>query len=163
VVDCFTTARLIGCSFSALDGGNMNYRFMPNRIHKFLIMNTSFNSDHCRDLAPVLKLFTPDDNAVWLFVKTMRNNSDIAYGLIDIGQGNPHMGYVDLKLLASVRGKMGLPIEHDVNFLPRYPLWVYHVASTIDGQYTEDETILSSILQLREIQPKIIYPKPSMN
>ena len=141
----------------------MSYRFLPNKIHKVLISNARFNTDECQHIVPILKLFTPDDNGVWLFVKTMKNNPHVAYGLIDVGQGNPNMGYVDLRLLASARGKMGLPIERDINFVPRYPLWVYQTASTFDGEYTEDETILAGILQLQKIQPKIIYPKPSLN
>jgi hypothetical protein len=73
------------------------------------------------------------------------------------------MGYIDLRLLATARGKMGLPIERDINFNPQYPLWVYEVASAFDGIYTDDENILSGVYRLQTIMPKVIYPKPSMN
>lgn len=141
----------------------MTYRFLPEKIHKCLMSNARFDPKRCRDMFPVVKLFTPDDTGVWLLAKVLKNNPNTAYGLIDTGQGNPHIGYIDLGLLAAARGKMGMPIERDINFVPQYPLWVYEVASTFDGIYTEDEVILSGIFRLQTIQPKLIYPKPSMN
>jgi hypothetical protein len=141
----------------------MAYRFLPDRIHKELIANSRYNASSCRRLFPVVKLFSPDANAVWLFTKVLRNNFNVAYGLIDIGQGNPHLGYVDLQLLSTARGRMGLPVERDLNFAPDYDLWVYEVASSFDGVYSEDPDLLAGIFKLQIIQPKIIYPKPSLN
>ncbi|WP_276366208.1 DUF2958 domain-containing protein [Chryseolinea sp. H1M3-3] len=141
----------------------MAYRFLPDRIHRTLISNGCLQLDQVDELYPPLKLFAPDDTGIWLIVKVMKHNPNIGYGLIDIGQGNPHQGYIDLQLLGGVRGKMGLPIERDVDFVAKYPQWVYVTASTFDGKYTENETILSGVFALKTISPTIVYPKPSLN
>lgn len=63
------------------------------------------------DLEPVVKLFTPDGQATWLLTEIDPDNQDLAFGLCDLGY--PEFGYVSLRELAKVRGKLGLPIERD--------------------------------------------------
>jgi Protein of unknown function (DUF2958) len=50
---------------------------------------------------------------------------DLAFGLCDLGMGEPELGYVSLTELSTVRGKLGLPVERDEHFnanksLPAY-------------------------------------------
>jgi hypothetical protein len=66
------------------------------------------------DFKPVVKLFTPDAQCTWLL--TELGLDDIAYGLCDLGLGCPELGYVSLAELATVRGKLGLPVERDLHF-----------------------------------------------
>ena len=40
----------------------------------------------------------------------------MAFGLCDLGLGEPELGYVHLAELAAVRGKLGLPVERDLHF-----------------------------------------------
>ncbi|QFZ84674.1 DUF2958 domain-containing protein [Variovorax paradoxus] len=67
------------------------------------------------DPLPVVKLFTPNAGATWLL--TELDAEDVAFGLCDLGQGFPELGYVSLTELESLRGRWGLPIERDLHFV----------------------------------------------
>ncbi len=71
-------------------------------------------ADWCA-LAPVVKLFTPDAAATWLLATLDPDDHDTAWGLCDLGLGFPELGTVSLGELASVRGKLGLPVERDLH------------------------------------------------
>lgn len=68
------------------------------------------------DPLPVVKLFTPDAGATWLLSELDPEDLDRAFGLCDLGLGCPEIGYVSLTELASVRGRLGLPVERDLHF-----------------------------------------------
>ena len=68
------------------------------------------------DPHPVVKLFTPDAGATWLLTELDPDEPDIAFGLGDLGLGYPELGSVRLSEIASVRGKLGLPVERDHYF-----------------------------------------------
>lgn len=78
-----------------------------------------------RDDPPVVKLFTPDANATWLFTECDPDDPDRLFGLCDLGLGFPKLGWASLKEIESIRGKLGLPIERDDNFKTDKPLSVY--------------------------------------
>jgi hypothetical protein len=73
----------------------------------------------------VPKLFTPDANATWLLTELDPEEPDIAFGLCDLGLGHPELGYVSLTEIASVRGKLGLPVERDLFFKAEQTLGGY--------------------------------------
>lgn len=66
------------------------------------------------DFKPVVKLFTPDGACTWLL--TELGPDLVAFGLCDLGFGEPEMGYVSLKEIYALRGKLGLPVERDKGF-----------------------------------------------
>jgi hypothetical protein len=66
------------------------------------------------DFKPVVKLFTPDAQCTWLL--TELDADGVAFGLCDLGMGEPELGYVSLVEIRAVRGKLGLPIERDEHF-----------------------------------------------
>ncbi len=68
------------------------------------------------DPMPVVKLFTPDAGATWLLSELDPEDPDIAFGLCDLGLGYPELGSVRLSEIESVRGKLGLPVERDLDF-----------------------------------------------
>jgi hypothetical protein len=68
------------------------------------------------DLEPVVKPFT-DGNATWLLTE-IDVHTGLAFGLCDLGLGDPELGYVSFVELETVRGSLGLPIERDVHFAP---------------------------------------------
>lgn len=72
------------------------------------------NDGKSLDFKPVAKLFTPDGAATWLL--TELDSDGLLFGLCDLGLGEPELGYVSLHELATVRGKLGLPIERDEHF-----------------------------------------------
>ena len=67
------------------------------------------------DFKPVVKLFTPDAQCTWLLTE-LDPDGGLAFGLCDLGMGEPELGYVSLAELATVRGKLGLPVERDLHF-----------------------------------------------
>ena len=68
------------------------------------------------DFNPVVKFFTPDAQATWLLTELTPDDPELAFGLCDLGLGEPELGYVHLAELAAVRGKLGLPVERDLHF-----------------------------------------------
>ena len=77
------------------------------------------------DLPPVIKLFTPDAGATWLLTEIDPDDEDLAFGLCELGLGTPELGYVRLRELAQVRGRLGLPVERDLHFKADKPLSAY--------------------------------------
>ncbi len=74
---------------------------------------------------PVVKLFTPDGQATWLLLELVPEEPEMAFGLCDLGQGFPELGYVDLRELQNLKGPCGLPVERDRAFVPDKPLSEY--------------------------------------
>lgn len=68
------------------------------------------------DPVPVVKLFTPDGAATWLLTELDPRDHDLAFGLCDLGQGFPEVGYVRLSEISAIRGPLGLPVECDTSF-----------------------------------------------
>ena len=76
------------------------------------------------DFKPVVKLFTPDAQCTWLLTE-LEPDGGLAFGLCDLGLGCPELGYVSLAELATVRGKLGLPVERDLHFEADKPISAY--------------------------------------
>ncbi|EMM6680950.1 DUF2958 domain-containing protein [Pseudomonas aeruginosa] len=86
------------------------------------------------DPAPVVKLFTPDGGATWLLTEIDPDDHDRAYGLCDLGLGDPEIGWVSLSELATVRGELGLPIERDLSFRAEKRLSAYARDARLAGR-----------------------------
>ena len=84
------------------------------------------------DFKPVVKLFTPDGSATWLLTE-LDPDGGLAFGLCDLGVGEPELGYVSLAELRSVRGKLGLPIERDLHFEADKTISVYAIEARERG------------------------------
>lgn len=67
------------------------------------------------DPLPVVKLFTPWTGATWLITE-LDPETNIAFGLCDLGMGCPELGYVSIDELQSIVGPAGLKIERDRGF-----------------------------------------------
>ncbi|MEQ8829845.1 MAG: DUF2958 domain-containing protein [Alphaproteobacteria bacterium] len=99
--------------------------------HERLLANGTANAEriaedgNVHDFWPVVKLFTPDAGATWLLSEIDPEEPDIAFGLCDLGMGSPELGSVSLSELASVRGRLGLPVERDRHFKPTKSLTAY--------------------------------------
>ncbi len=65
---------------------------------------------------PVVKLFCPWGGATWLLTELDPDNHDIAFGLCDLGFGEPELGYLSIQELAAISGPLGLKIERDRHF-----------------------------------------------
>lgn len=88
------------------------------------------------DPAPVVKLFTPDAGATWLLSEIDPEDHDHVHGLCDLGLGTPELGWVSLKELAAMRGRLGLPIERDLYFRAEKSLSAYARDARLAGRIT---------------------------
>jgi hypothetical protein len=88
------------------------------------------------DFLPVVKLFTPDSDCVWLLTELDPDDPDIAFGLCDLGMGCPELGSVRISELESLRGGLRLPIERDEHFI---------ATATISG-YAEEASSQGAIV-----------------
>jgi hypothetical protein len=86
---------------------------------------TNAGREETYDFKPVVKLFCPWGGATWLLTELDPDDSDIAFGLCDLGQGFPELGNVSLGEIDSVRGPGGLRIERDLYFKPEKTLTAY--------------------------------------
>jgi hypothetical protein len=77
------------------------------------------------DFEPVVKLFCPWGAATWLLSELDPDDTDIAFGLCDLGMGVPELGSVRLSEIAALRGPGGLRIERDRHFTARKALTAY--------------------------------------
>jgi hypothetical protein len=91
------------------------------------------------DHVPVVKFFNPCGAATWIITEMMPHEPDILFGLCDLGMECPELGYVRVSELESVRGPLGLGIERDLHFRPRFTLSVYAEAARVRGHITEGE------------------------
>ncbi len=72
--------------------------------------------DESIDHFPVVKLITPDAGCTWLLTELRLDDADSAFGLCDLSQGCPELGYVSLREIESLRGTLGLKVERDLHF-----------------------------------------------
>jgi hypothetical protein len=77
------------------------------------------------DFLPVVNLFTPDAGCTWLLTEIDPDDPDIGFGLCDLGMGYPELGSVSLSELASIRGRLNLPVERDLYFTATKTLSAY--------------------------------------
>jgi hypothetical protein len=80
---------------------------------------------HTEDFKPVVKLFCPWGGATWLLTELDPDNPDIAFGLCDLGMGEPELGSVSLAEIKAARGPCGLHIERDRYFKPKKTIGAY--------------------------------------
>jgi hypothetical protein len=94
------------------------------------------NREHT-DPVPVVKLFTPYADHVWLVAEIHPEDGDTAMGLFDTGQGFPVVGYFRL---SEITNNPLLPVYKDLNFRfrfkPQRPLSELYAAAAKAGSIT---------------------------
>jgi hypothetical protein len=109
----------------------MRTKLLTKDIHERLLKNGRLRQQSQMadqgepDFLPVVKLFTPDAGCTWLLTEIDPEDIDSAFGLCDLGMGCPELGSVSLSELASVRGRLGLPVERDRYFTATKTLSAY--------------------------------------
>lgn len=113
---------------------------ITDELRKQLLANgrASIEKEGGVDHAPVVKLFTPWAGATWLLSELDPNNPDIAFGLCDLGVGEPELGYVTIGEIESLKGPGGLKVERDLHFKGQWPLGSYAKAARRAGRIVED-------------------------
>ena len=103
------------------------------QIAELLANGAAAARDEGHDPKPVVKLFTPVSNATWLLTELDSVDTDLAFGLCDLGLGCPELGYVRISELESVRGRLGPLVERDLHFSPDRTLSEYAAAARCSG------------------------------
>lgn len=85
------------------------------------------------DHKPVVKFFTPDAQATWLFTE-LAADEDTLFGLCDLGHGSPELGYASLSEISAIRGPMRLLVELDRHFRADKPLSAYAAEARSRGR-----------------------------
>ena len=57
-----------------------------------------------------------DPGCAWLLTEIDVDDQDRAFGLYDLGQECPELGYVFLREIESLCGTLGLEVERDIHF-----------------------------------------------
>ena len=110
-------------------------KLITRPIREALLRNGRLSAagEDTSQVKPVLKLFTPWAGATWLISECDPEEETRLFGLCDLGQGFPELGYVDLGELQALRGPAGLKVERDRFFEPDMTLFAYADAATAAG------------------------------
>ena len=109
----------------------LNHQEIELRKNGLLAARTGDGSD----FEPVIKLFTPDAGATWLITE-IAEDGDTMFGLCDLGQGMPELGYVSLAEVKTIRGRLGLPVERDMHFKAKKSISAYAADARAAGGIT---------------------------
>ncbi len=85
------------------------------------------------DPQPVVRFFTPDAHATWMFTELDPADGDNAYGLIDLGLGKPELGHARISMLQSIRGPNDQPVMRDLHFTAQRTLSEYFRLAAENG------------------------------
>lgn len=91
----------------------------------------------------MVKLHTQYGKGIWL-LSELDPETEIAYGICDLGDGKPELSYVSLIHLDSLhhaRLKVAV-LEVDTAFDGKYLMSIYLKAAISNGRITEEESIL---------------------
>jgi hypothetical protein len=122
-------------------------KMIPQNLIEIMIHNAQeVQNQLAKDHAPVVKLHSKYGKAIWL-LSELDPVSNIAFGLCDLGQGNPELSYVSLSDLASIKhARLKVPmVETDPGFEGKYPMSVYLIAAKAAGRVVEDDAVLRGI------------------
>lgn len=117
-------------------------KLLTNSIREQLLRNGRLQEERANagepdiDFVPVVKLFTPDASCTWLLTELYPDDTDIAFGLCDLGFGCPELGTVRISEIESVRGRYGLPAERDQHFHADKPISAYALEARARGHIT---------------------------
>ncbi len=108
---------------------------------KRLVANHNANQERLNggeehDFFPVVKLFTPWSNCTWL-LSELDPETNIAFGLCDLGMGSPELGSVSLAEIQSIQGPVGLRIERDMHWEANHRLSKYAKLAYAASHITE--------------------------
>lgn len=99
---------------------------IPDHLKALMLSNgkrRAQNEDF--DPFPIVKLFAPWAAMTWLLSDLDPSDADIAFGVIDLGNGFPDLGTVRISDIEAMRGPLGLAVERDVAFLAEKTLSAY--------------------------------------
>lgn len=81
----------------------------------YLEAQAAETSERNFDPRPVVKLFNPVGSQTWLITE-IEPGTNNAFGLCDMGQGYPELGYVSIDELAKLKLYFDMKVERDIHF-----------------------------------------------
>lgn len=133
-------------------------RLIPSELKQQMIQNArDVLKGRGDDHPPVIKLFSISGSATWLLSELNPFETDIAYGLCDLGMGKPELGYVSLSELESIQHP-SLPIPlivRDEHFEADYLMSVYAEAAR------QHQGITESPLHLQQVHQQLVQQEKS--
>lgn len=108
---------------------NRSQKVLTAEQYEKLVKN---NDNRDQDHAPVVKFFNPVGAATWL-LSELDPETGIAFGLCDLGMGEPELGSVSLDEIISMRGRL-LGIERDLHFKGGHPMSWYVERAKEEGR-----------------------------
>ena len=112
---------------------------LPQHLYERLLANGKASLEAERDPPPVVKFFDPAGASTWLITELNPGEPDILFGLCDLGQGLPELGYVRFSELAETQNRLGINLERDLFFTATFPLSVYAEAARAHARITEND------------------------
>jgi len=106
---------------------------LTRELRTHLRRNADLSERSEMDHKPVVKFFTPDAQATWLFSE-LAADEDTLFGLCDLGQGTPELGYASLSEISALRGPLRLLVERDRHFRADKPLSQYAAEARAAGR-----------------------------
>lgn len=97
---------------------------LTSELRTHLRRNADLSAQREQDHRPVVKFFTLDAQATWLFTE-LAPDQDTLFGLCDLGHGSPELGYASLAEIQALRGPLRLLVERDRHFRADKPLSAY--------------------------------------
>ncbi len=115
------------------------------------------------DPLPVVKLFNAFGSATWLLTESDPQDPDHLFGLVDLGQGHPELGYVSRMQIEDcvirINGSQ-LPLERDKFFDPTHTLAVYTRAARAAKRIVEGPVALDAAQRLIDAERARAKAKP---
>ena len=96
------------------------------------------------DPVPLLKVFNPVGPGRWLVTELMPDEETM-YGLCDLGDGAPDLGFVSLYDLLEMRLPFGASVVRDPNFSTGLPVSIWRSAARRTGSISAAEALLRVI------------------
>lgn len=106
---------------------------LTHELRAALCRNADQSAIREQDHRPVVKFLLPGTGATWLFSELASDN-DTLFGLADLGQGCPELGYASLAEIQSLRGPGRLLVERDRHFRPSKTLSEYAAEARRQGR-----------------------------
>lgn len=101
--------------FNARQRINANQQVLTAAQYTKLVANHKAAREGNEAKGPIVKFFDPMGAGAWL-ISDLDPETGIAFGLCDLGQGFPELGYVSLDELCSIQRSRFIGIERDTHF-----------------------------------------------
>lgn len=124
---------------------------IPGEIMARLIAN-GMSLDEARDPVPVLKLYNPLGPGRWLITE-IGEDADSLFGLCDLGQGYPELGYVSLDALEAVKLPLRARILRDPHFVGHVPISRWAALARRFGSILTAEGAVQALLSVQPTRP----------